>query len=240
MSSNELGRATKAQGKDTKTITLKAIELLRSKPTRVENKIINGHTPAQAQKTAPTTDTMKHSTRPANRTADGRALPRVLLDNGQGKFDGGDTTTVSGDSHMDISVESTPAAATQATQDQAKDHILLLPPIINTTRAIATGATTDILRKQNKTQQNKTFSNQTITSQWTRHDGAKLLDPENQWEQRTKKAEVREMAPQGLALQHEAADLLADWEKFGCPTQTGRDWTLAEIQAVLVPNVCNN
>ena len=41
------------------------------------------------------------------------------------------------------------------------------------------------------------------------------------------------MAPQGLALKHEAADLLADWEKFGCPTQTGRDWSLADIQAAI-------
>jgi len=41
------------------------------------------------------------------------------------------------------------------------------------------------------------------------------------------------MAPQGLALQHEVADLLTDWEKFGCPTQTGRDWSLAEIQAAI-------
>ena len=41
------------------------------------------------------------------------------------------------------------------------------------------------------------------------------------------------MAPQGLALQHEAAGILADWESFGCPTQTGRDWSLDEIQAAI-------
>ena len=41
------------------------------------------------------------------------------------------------------------------------------------------------------------------------------------------------MAPQGLALQHEAAHILADWKKFGCPTQTGRNWSLAEIQAAI-------
>jgi hypothetical protein len=42
-----------------------------------------------------------------------------------------------------------------------------------------------------------------------------------------------EMAPQGLALQHEAAQLLTDWEKFGCPTMTGWDWTLEQIQAAI-------
>jgi hypothetical protein len=41
------------------------------------------------------------------------------------------------------------------------------------------------------------------------------------------------MAPQRLALQHEAAGLLSEWESFGCPTNTGRDWTLEEIQAAI-------
>ncbi len=41
------------------------------------------------------------------------------------------------------------------------------------------------------------------------------------------------MAPQGLAQKHKAADLLADWEKFGCPTQTGCNWMLEEIQAAI-------
>ncbi len=41
------------------------------------------------------------------------------------------------------------------------------------------------------------------------------------------------MAPQGLALKHKAAELLSDWETFGCPTRTGRDWTLGEIQAAI-------
>ena len=41
------------------------------------------------------------------------------------------------------------------------------------------------------------------------------------------------MAPQGLALKHEAADILLEWEHFGCPTTAGRDWTLAEIQAAI-------
>ena len=41
------------------------------------------------------------------------------------------------------------------------------------------------------------------------------------------------MAPQGLALHHEAAGVLAEWEKMGCPTCTGRDWTLVEVQAAI-------
>jgi hypothetical protein len=41
------------------------------------------------------------------------------------------------------------------------------------------------------------------------------------------------MAPQGLALRHEALELLAEWAQLGCPTRTGRDWSLAEIQAAI-------
>ena len=41
------------------------------------------------------------------------------------------------------------------------------------------------------------------------------------------------MAPQERALQHKAATILKDWEQFGCPTATGKDWTTAQIQAVI-------
>jgi hypothetical protein len=41
------------------------------------------------------------------------------------------------------------------------------------------------------------------------------------------------MVPQGLALWHEAARLLAEWAQFGCPTRRGRNWSLAEIQAAI-------
>jgi hypothetical protein len=41
------------------------------------------------------------------------------------------------------------------------------------------------------------------------------------------------MASQGLALRHEAAGILSEWEKIGCPTRTGHDWTLEEIQAAI-------
>ena len=41
------------------------------------------------------------------------------------------------------------------------------------------------------------------------------------------------MAPQGLAPTHEAAELLNDWENLGCPTKTGREGTIGEIQAAI-------
>jgi len=160
---------------------------------------------------------------------DGRVLPRELLDNGQGKCDE-TTATADGDSDTDTRLESNIHVGQQ--QPAQKGGGLLDPPIINTTGEIATGATTKLLQKQNKLLRNETLRGQPIKGQWTQHEGKESLEPTH-WEQRTKTAEDKEMAPQGLAQKHEAADLLADWEKFGCPTQTGRNWTLDEIQAAI-------
>ncbi len=127
-------------------------------------------------------------------------------------------------------MESTNEAVPQ--DDESRGHTLLDPPIINTTGKIATGATTKQLRKQNKLLRNATLREQLVSGQWVRHEGETFLDTAH-WEQQTNTAECREVAPQGLAQKHEAAELLANWEKFGCPTQTGRDWTLEEIQAAM-------
>ena len=73
---------------------------------------------------------------------------------------------------------------------------------------------------------------QPLVPQWEWHNGATIL-PGDHWGQQQKTADAREMAPQGLALKHEAAGLLADWEQFGCPTRTGQDCILDEIQAAI-------
>jgi hypothetical protein len=78
----------------------------------------------------------------------------------------------------------------------------------------------------------ETLLQQPILSQWERHNRATIL-PEGHWNNWDKTSAVTKMAPQGLALKHEAADLLSNWEQFWCPTQTGRDWTLEEIQAAI-------
>ena len=216
-----------------KTIEIKLsarISLLDSKPIRGPNKIIEGHVPSAPQ---------AHPLR-ANRDdgiwtkpkaqGDGRALPRELIDEGQGKCERSTATATHGDSDMDNSVESTTAAVPQ--EEEGGGYTLLDPPIINTTGKIATRATTKQLRKQNKLLHNATLREQPINGQWVRHEGKTFFGKEH-WEQRTNTAEYREMAPQGLAQKHEAADLLADWAKFGCPTQSGRDWMREEIQAAI-------
>ncbi len=139
---------------------------------------------------------------------------------------------------MEISNSSSNKAPTLAPTPGAKfigedaEHVLLCPPIIEAMGQIATGATTNKLRKQNKLHQMETLLRQPILSQWERHNGATIL-PEGHWNNQDKILAVTEMAPQGLALKHKVADLLLDWEQFGCPTQTGHDWTLEEIQAAI-------
>ena len=169
----------------------------------------------------------KGNAKPPTTKGNRRVLPRELLDSGQGKCKD-IAAEAPNDSDMEISVEGKPKADPQ--NMTIWGHELLQPPVINATGEIATGATTKVLRKQNKQLRNNILQEQRINGQWTTHTGCTTINT-NHWEGRTNTAEIREMAPQGLAQKHEAAELLADWEQFGCPTKTGRDWTFAEIQA---------
>jgi hypothetical protein len=174
-------------------------------------------------------ETRNGNTNGKNHQGQERALPRELLNNGQGKCSVSPVTNKDSGSDMDISTESSAEAARTTQTRGMQTNELLLPPIINAMGHIATGATTELLRKQNKQQRKKLLLQQPIKTQWEQHHGETLL-PKDHWEHRHKTAEAREMAPQGLALEHEAATILEDWEKFGCPTKMGRDWTLNETK----------
>jgi hypothetical protein len=190
----------------------------------VPNKIIEGHVPQNVdrylQKGVPRAPRVSTNGNNGN----GRVLPRVLLDDGQGKSNS-DMDISSGDSEKGHRVEGGFETAT-------REHILLCPPVIEATGSIATGATTSALRKQNKVPRINTLLSQPTSSQWTVHHGNTILSEEH-WDLRPNAAEVREMNPQGLALWHETAELLEDWAQFGCPTRTGRDWSLSETEAAI-------
>jgi hypothetical protein len=210
------------------------IDLLKHKPQRNPNKILEGHvllTPA-----TPLLWRAQISNRVSTnrKNGDGRVLPRMLLDNGQGK------------SSLDMDISSSESDGDQCTSHRAgtaptgpppfttnrDEHILLCPPVIKTMGRIATGATTPQLHKQNKIHWTNTLLNQPISLQWEVHNGATIL-PTDHWDNCRNVLDLREMAPQGLTLKHEAAGVLAEWAQFRCPTQTGRDWTLSEIQAAI-------
>jgi len=181
-----------------------------------------------------------------NKGENGRVLPRELLDNGQGKSattsdddreDDINTAKGSTASNSDMDISSTESTRDlgehkpdQIDIDNTKDNNLLHPPIINATGEIATGATMPQLQKQNKLHRQETLLTQPVTFQWHRHQGSTLLDDDHT-DKCEKTSAESEMAPQGRALQHEAAPILKDWEQFGCPTATGKDWTTAQIQA---------
>jgi hypothetical protein len=135
------------------------------------------------------------------------------------------------DSSSDNEYPPAPTTTMSMIRDQAA-HKLLRPPILKAMGVIATGATTTILRKQNKAHHNEKLLQQPVTTQWIAHNGATILPPDH-WEQQEKTSADREMAPQGPTLQHKAAQLLTEWENFGCPTRMGRGWTLSKIKAAI-------
>ena len=42
------------------------------------------------------------------------------------------------------------------------------------------------------------------------------------------------MCPAGLALYCPAAERLLDWVEFGCPTQTGKPWSISEMEEAIL------
>jgi hypothetical protein len=161
---------------------------------------------------------------------DGRALPQELLDNGQGKLTTSDMEISASSDDEDQPLAVIHDEGTNTSRKQP--HRLLLPPVIKSTGFFATGVTTEDLRKQNKQQRIETLLWQPMESQWTIHRGFNFL-PHDVWSQQQQIDITSQMAPQWLALRHEAAGPLLEWESFGCPTNTGPDWTLEEIQAAI-------
>jgi hypothetical protein len=183
--------------------------MLDTKPKQKPNKILRGHVPL-----APGANQVNHALGGSNLRlgrdiiTDGRVLPRELLDDGQGK-----STTLD----MEISDSSDGSNWSRMVNNknphpgECNQQRLLLPPIIVATDSLATGATTEVLRKQNKHHRNEALLGQPMGTQWTIHQGRTIL-PHNHWEKHTKTADDAQMAPQGLALKHEAAGVLAEWE----------------------------
>jgi hypothetical protein len=99
---------------------------------------------------------------------------RGLLDDGQGK------------SSSDMNISSDKSAAAQHAEGILEmgvtEHTLLRLPIINATGRIATGATTPVLRKQNKAHQINTLLSQPASSQWKVHHNGNTLLTEKHWD----------------------------------------------------------
>jgi hypothetical protein len=113
-----------------------------------------------------------------------------------------------------------------ATHQKLIEFAGLEPPTMDTTWGHVTGADTPQHRIENKRRQQVHLATQTLKTQWTIYNGEFELPPTLP----PLKGHQGEMRPSGLALHHPAANLLKEWATYGCPTKTGRPWTISQLQ----------
>ena len=153
-------------------------------------------------------------------------IPPLLLDDGQGK-----STTVEehSTSDMDISDED----GSGDVKEDREGMKLLQPPRLEPTGELVTGLTTDTLRRQNKRARNRHLAEQGEYTQWLQHNG-KIFMSEHEWAEReAMDTRGKQMHPRGRAVNHPAGALLSEWATYGCPTCTGAEWTLEQMEAAI-------
>jgi hypothetical protein len=106
---------------------------------------------------------------------------------------------------------------------------LLAPPQLKSGEQV-TGQTKSQLRKENKSARvAKQEQQDHMPEWWSSHTGLfetpQVRDPIPE--------HLNQMVPRGLALSHPAAPLLEAYARLGCPTQTGKNWTIAQIQQAI-------
>ena len=106
---------------------------------------------------------------------------------------------------------------------------LLAAPLLATGDPV-TGITKNKLRRENKRVRIARQEQQILEPEWwTPHTGTFVLPPELP----EVPHHLNEMVPAGLALHHPAAALLTEYATLGCPTQTGKPWTVEQMQAAI-------
>ncbi len=138
---------------------------------------------------------------------------RPLLDGGEGKLKTSVTTDIMNNEEGHAKVSKSEFAG-------------LEPPTLDTTGGHVTGADTPQHRIENKRRRRASLATQMPKTQWTTYKGEFELPPRIP----PLKEHRGEMCPSGLALHHPAADLLKEWATYGCPTKTGRPWTISQLQ----------
>jgi len=100
-------------------------------------------------------------------------------------------------------------------------------PRLDETNAEVTGDDKHKLRKQNKKRKQQRRAVQLPQSHWIQHKGQVAYNATPL--SRARRTYRNSMCPTGRALTHPAAEILREWATFGCPTQTGRNWTREEM-----------
>ena len=104
----------------------------------------------------------------------------------------------------------------------------LRPPQL-LSNALVTGESTQRLRIENKRHRRQLQREQNQPAWWNTHEGN--FSPPQPRDEPVKYR--NNMCPRGLALHHPAASLLKHYAVNGCPTDTGKPWTIEQIQAAI-------
>lgn len=219
-------------------LTDKTVDILIYKPQRARSKALVGFEPAHTVPGVQGSEGVRGEGREdprerAGATAGegnsngGTKLLPMLLDDGQGKL-GMKQTDERSTSDMDISMGSDSEGEGEVVAGE-----LLQPPTLEATGEGVTGLTTDKLRRQNKRKRIQQLAAQQEYSQWRQHQG-EIFVSEHEWEERMRQdTQGRQMYPRGRAITHPAGPLLKEWATYGCPTCTGKNWTVEQMQAAI-------
>jgi len=110
-------------------------------------------------------------------------------------------------------------------QDTTRHLPGLSAPTLQTMGQPVRGDTRSRHRKENKAKRRQQQSLQYNETYWTTHKGEMQLT-----NMRSDRPHYRNsMCPTGLALKHPAASTLLEYSKYGCPTQTGKEWTKIQM-----------
>lgn len=96
---------------------------------------------------------------------------------------------------------------------------------------MVTGASTNILRKENKTRRQQQQLGQSLHPMYLHTHRGTYRTPPNF--HHAPAPHRNKMCPSGLALRHPAARTLLQYAMGGCPVKTGRPWTIAEMQCAI-------
>ena len=102
------------------------------------------------------------------------------------------------------------------------------PPRLNSDEPVM-GSTKEKHRLENKRRHCEQQEQQGPIDYWQHHKGQFSIPTPKQGPATYR----NKMCPAGLALHHPAADLLLQYATKGCPTNTGRPWTKAEMEAAI-------
>lgn len=113
--------------------------------------------------------------------------------------------------------------------DQQDQRYTGLDPPRLSTGARVSGSNKRQLRRENKAWRLRSQDLQPEGTYWQHHKGQFCMPPEKEGLEEWRNM----MCPRGLALHHPAATTLLQYATGGCPTNTGRDWTIEEITAAV-------